>query len=99
MKTNDILEVPVISEKMSALSERYNRYGIKDDRKANKIQIKKAVEDIYGVKVDSVKTMIVRGKTRKRFTKSKVIEGKKKSYKKAIVTLVKGDTIDFFSNV
>ena len=80
---------------MTALSEKYNRYGFVVDRRADKLQIKKAVEDMYGVKVDSVNTLIQRGKDTSRYTKAGMIKGKKSSFKKAIVQLKEGDQIDF----
>jgi large subunit ribosomal protein L23 len=95
----DILIKPIVTEKMTQLAERYNRYGFVVDRRANKPQIKKAVEDMYKVSVDSVNTMIYGGKVKSRYTKSGVISGKTSSYKKAIVTLAKGDVIDFYSNI
>lgn len=95
----NILIKPIVTEKMTAQGERYNRYGFVVDKKASKLQIKKAVEGLYNVSVDSVNTMIYGGKRKSRYTKSGVIAGKTNSYKKAIVTLVEGDTIDFYSNI
>ncbi len=95
----DILIKPIVTEKMTALGEDLNRYGFIVDKRANKIQIKKAVEDMYGVNVLSVNTMIYTGKRRMRYTRTGIISGKTKSMKKAIVTLVEGETIDFFSNI
>ena len=95
----DILIKPIVTEKMTGLAERYNRYGFVVDRRANKPQIKKAVESLYNVAVVSVNTMIYPGKVKSRYTKSGVISGKTGTYKKAIVTLEKGDVIDFYSNI
>ncbi len=95
----NILIKPIVTEKMTALGERFNRYGFVVDKKASKVQIKKAVESLYSVSVDTVNTMIYGGKKKSRFTKSGAISGKTNSYKKAIVTLVEGDTIDFYSNI
>jgi large subunit ribosomal protein L23 len=95
----NILIKPIVTEKMTAQGERYNRYGFVVDKKASKLQVKKAVEGLYNVSVDSVNTMIYGGKRKSRYTKSGVIAGKTNSYKKAIVTLVEGDTIDFYSNI
>ena len=95
----DILIKPLVTEKMNALTERFGRYGFIVDRRATKPQIKKAVEDLYNVKVDSVNTMVFGGKVKSRYTKSGMISGKTISYKKAIVTLVEGDSIDFYSNI
>ena len=95
----DVLIKPVVTEKMNKMTERFNRYGFIVKRDATKSEIKKAVESLYNVSVDSVNTMIYNGKKKSRFTKSGVILGRTKTYKKAIVTLVKGDTIDFYSNI
>lgn len=95
----DILIRPIVTEKLTDQAETLNRFGFVVDRRANKQQIKKAVEDLYGVKVASVNTMVYPGKAKSRYTKSGVLTGKTNSYKKAIVTLVEGDTIDFYSNI
>ena len=84
---------------MTNQSEKYNRYAFVVDRKVNKIEIKKAVAEMYDVTVDSVRTMVCIGKKRVRGTKSGMIVGKTSTYKKAIVTLVEGDSIDFYSNI
>jgi len=94
-----IIIKPIITEKMTQQGERLNRFGFFVDRKANKLQIKQAIKDLYGVEVESISTMIVFGKTKSRYTKSGVISGRVSSRKKAIVTLAKGDTIDFYSNI
>ena len=94
-----ILIKPIITEKMTAASEQFNRYGFVVDRNANKIQIKGAVEEAYGVTVNAVRTMIYAGKTKSRFTKAGVISGRTSHIKKAIVQLKEGDTIDFYSNI
>ena len=94
-----IVKKPVITEKMTAISEKLNRYAFIVDKRANKIQIKKAVEDLYGVKVAAVNTMNYEGKSKSRYTKSGVITGKAIDTKKAVVTLAEGETIDFFSNI
>jgi large subunit ribosomal protein L23 len=90
---------PIITEKMTAASEEFNRFGFVVDRNANKIQIKAAVEEAYGVSVDSVRTMNYAGKSKSRFTKAGVISGRTNHFKKAIVQLSEGDTIDFYSNI
>lgn len=95
----DVLIRPIVTEKFTALGESANRYGFIVDRKANKLQIRKAVEDMYKVRVESVNTMIYRGKTKNRYTKGGVINGRTNSAKKAVVTLVAGDSIDFYSNI
>ena len=94
-----IIKKPIITEKMTNQGEKFNRYAFVVDRKVNKIEIKKAVAEMYDVAVDSVKTMICIGKKRVRGTKSGMIVGKTSAYKKAIVTLAEGDAIDFYSNI
>jgi len=95
----DIIKKPIITEKMTNQSEKYNRFAFVVDRKSNKIEIKKAVEEMYDVVVDSVRTMVCIGKKRVRGTKSGMIKGRTSTYKKAIVTLAEGDSIDFYSNI
>ena len=90
---------PVITEKMTAMGEKLNRYGFIVLRKANKLQIKKAVEELYGVQIRDVNTMVIPGKAKTRYTKSGFISGQTSAYKKAIVTLKEGETIDFYSNI
>ena len=94
-----VLKTPIITEKMTADSESNNRYGFIVDSKANKVEIKKAVEEMYGVTVGKVRTMNYIGKPRSRNTKSGVISGRTKPFKKAVISLSEGDTIDFFSNI
>ncbi len=95
----NILIEPIITEKMTEKSEKLNQYGFIVKKDANKIEIKKAVEKLYSVTVDSVNTMVYGGKRRDRYTKRGLIKGRTKSFKKAIVTLIDGDTIDFYSNI
>ena len=95
----EILLKPIVTEKMTAQGEDMNRFGFVVDKSANKIQIKKAVEEMYGVNVVAVNTMVYAGKNKSRFTKTGIINGRSKSFKKAIVTLAEGDTIDFYSNI
>ena len=90
---------PIITEKMTQMGEKLNRYGFMVDRRANKLQIQQAIKDLYGVDVTSVNTMVFSGKNKSRFTKSGVISGRTSTYKKAIITLAKGETIDFYSNI
>ena len=94
-----ILVEPIITEKMTGLGEKLNRFGFIVEKRANKIEIGKAVEEMYNVTVEAVNTMVYGGKRRSRFTKTGLVKGKTKSYKKAIVTLAEGDTIDFYSNI
>jgi|TARA_Y100001970_G_C14087854_1_gene778349 large subunit ribosomal protein L23 len=94
-----IILKPIITEKMTEQAEGFNRYAFMVDNKANKVEIKKAVENHYDVDVIAVRTMICIGKKRVRGTKSGMISGKTKKYKKAIVQLSEGDTIDFYSSI
>lgn len=95
----DILIKPIVTEKMTDQGEDMNRFGFIVHKNANKIQIKKAVEEMYSVNVLAVNTMIYAGKSKSRFTRTGIIKGSSKSFKKAIVTLAEGDTIDFYSNI
>lgn len=95
----EVLIKPIITEKMTAQAESLNRYGFIVDKRANKLQIRQAVEELYQVTVASVNTMRYGGKVRSRNTASGVIKGKTASFKKAIVTLAEGNVIDFYSNI
>lgn len=95
-----IIIKPIITEKQTAITEKMpTRYGFRVSPDANKLQIKKAIEDMYGVTVADVNTMNYSGKRKSRYTRSGVITGKQSSFKKAIVTLKDGEAIDFFSNI
>ncbi|HDP75064.1 MAG TPA: 50S ribosomal protein L23 [Bacteroidales bacterium] len=95
----DILIKPVVTEKMERLADKLNQYSFIVDKRANKLQIKKAIEEFYGVTVDSVNTMRYAGKVKTRYTRTGMLVGRTNSYKKAIVTLKEGDKIDFYSNI
>ncbi|MBL7916489.1 MAG: 50S ribosomal protein L23 [Bacteroidia bacterium] len=95
----NILQRPIITEKMTRLTEKTGRYGFIVNPKANKIQIQKAVQEMYNVKVVEVNTMNYIGKTKTRGTKTGFTKGKTTKFKKAIVTLKTGDSIDFYSNI
>lgn len=90
---------PIITEKMTKDGEKLNRFGFVVEKNANKIEIKKAVEAAYGVSVLDVNTMVYRANRTTKYTKSGVISGKTSAYKKAIVTVAEGETIDFYSNI
>jgi large subunit ribosomal protein L23 len=94
-----ILIKPIITEKLTDLGEKLNRYGFIVRKTANKLEIKQAVEDLYGVKVDAVNTIRYSGKNKSRNTKSGVIVGRTASVKKAIITVAAGEKIDFYSNI
>lgn len=95
----EILIKPILTEKMTVQGEKLNRYGFIVDPRANKLQIKTAVEAMYNVVVDDVNTMNYMGKQKARMTKAGYIVGRTNKYKKAIVTLKSGDSIDFYSNI
>ena len=90
---------PIISEKRTADAEKFNRYGFVVERTATKPQIKKEIEDLYGVKVLQVNTLIQRGKSTSRYTKAGMIEGQKNTFKKAMIFVSKEDKIDIYSNI
>ncbi len=94
-----IIIKPIVTEKMNAAGEKLNRYGFRVVRAANKVEIKKAVEEMYNVQVVDVNTLIVAPKVKQRYTKSGLLRGAQQAYKKAIVTLKEGETIDFYSNI
>jgi large subunit ribosomal protein L23 len=94
-----ILKAPIVTEKMTAITEKSGRYGFIVDKKANKIQIKHAIEAMYNVKVERINTMTYYGKAKSRFTKTGVQSGNANSFKKAIVEVAKGEEIDFYSNI
>lgn len=94
-----ILVKPVITEKYTKIAEQLSQYSFVVDKKANKLQIKNAVEKFYGVSVTDVNTMVIPGKEKTRYTKNGFNKGMKSSYKRAVVTLKDGDSIDFYSNV
>ncbi|MEN9336667.1 MAG: ribosomal protein [Bacteroidota bacterium] len=94
-----IIIKPIITEKVTKDGELFNRFGFVVDKRANKVEIKKAVEAAYGVTVVEVNTMNVRPDRSTKYTKSGLIQGKTASYKKAIVQVQEGETIDFYSNI
>lgn len=94
-----IIIKPIITEKITKDGEVFNRFGFVVDKKANKIQIKQAVEAAYGVSVTEVNTMNYRADRSVKYTKSGLISGKTNAYKKAIVQVQEGETIDFYNNI
>lgn len=94
-----ILIKPLITEKAETLSEGLNKYSFVVAKGANKVEIRKAVQDMYGVNVTSVNTAIMPGKAKNRTTKSGILKGRVAAYKKAVVTLVEGEEIDFFGDI
>ena len=97
MKASDVLIKPVLSEKANKQSEKMNRYTFVVDRKANKLEIKKAIEQFYGVQVEAVNTTVVPSKLKSTYTKAGYIVGRKPAKKKAIVTVAEGETIEIYT--
>jgi len=95
----EIIVKPIITEKMTSLAEKLNRYGFVVDKKANKVQIKQAVEKMYGVKVESVNTQQYVGKVKMRNTTRGLAIGRVNRSKRAFVTLKAGEVIDFYANI
>jgi large subunit ribosomal protein L23 len=99
MKLSEILVKPILTEKANAQQEKLQRYAFKVARKANKLEIKNAIEAFYGVTVLEVNTLVVPGKNKTRYTKAGFIKGVKPAYKKALVTVAEGETIDLYANI
>jgi large subunit ribosomal protein L23 len=99
MKLTEILIKPILTEKANAQQEKLSRYAFKVNRRANKLEIKTAVEQFYGVNVVDVNTLVVPGKSKTRSTKSGIISGVKSGYKKALVTVAEGETIDLYASI
>ncbi len=97
--TKYVLVKPLITEKTNKASENLNKYSFIVSRQANKIEIKNAVEDMYGVRVTKVNTVIMPRKLKTRFTKSGMMSGKTALIKKAYVTVDSEDTIDFYDSI
>ena len=94
-----ILIKPIVTEKMTAETEKFNRYGFIVDKEANKLQIKTAVEQMYNVTVKDVNTINYHGKRKSRYTKAGMLTGRTNHFKKAYVTLEGDDKIDFYANI
>ncbi len=99
MRLSEVLIRPILSEKANAQQEKLRRYAFRVSKKANKLEIKKAVESFYGVTVTDVNTAVAPGKNKSRFTKAGVISGRKPAYKKAFVTVASGESIDLYSAI
>lgn len=97
--SKQILVQPIISEKMDRLNEKENKYGFIVHNKSNKVEIKKAIEEMYGVSVAAVNTSIRPRKAKQRYTKGGVLKGKTALIKRAIITLDEGDIINIYENV
>ncbi|MBR1593888.1 MAG: 50S ribosomal protein L23 [Alloprevotella sp.] len=90
---------PLVTEKMTNITEKQNKFGFIVRPEANKLEIKAEVEARYNVNVVSVNTMRYAGKNKSRYTRAGLLRGRTNAYKKAIVTLKEGETIDFYSNI
>src|SRR6201992_163584 len=99
MKPSDVLIKPILSEKINKQTDKQNRYAFVVNRKANKLEIKKAVESFYGVQVQDVNTAVIPSKAKSRYTKAGFINGRKPAKKKAFVTIAEGETIDIYGTV
>jgi large subunit ribosomal protein L23 len=99
MKLAEVLVKPILTEKANAQQEKLRRYAFRVSKKANKLEIKKAVEEFYGVNVIDVNTSVVPGKSKARSTKAGIIQGRKPAYKKAMVTVAEGESIDLYANI
>ena len=94
-----IIIKPIVTEKLTDQGEKLNRYGFIVDSRANKLQIKDAVEKMYNVSVADVNTANYHGKRKSRFTKSGLLSGRTNHFKKAYITLEGDDKIDFYANI
>jgi large subunit ribosomal protein L23 len=95
----EIIKKPIISEKATGASEKFNRFTFEVDRKANKLEIKKAVEKMYGVSITDVRTMNYGGgKSSVKYTNKGIVEQPSRQWKKAVVTVADGEAIDLFNN-
>ncbi len=90
---------PLVTEKMTTMTEKQNKFGFIVRPEANKLEIKKEVEDLYNVTVVAVNTCRYSGKSKRRYTRTGLVKGRTNAFKKAIVTLKEGETIDFYSNI
>lgn len=99
MRLSEVLIKPILSEKVNKQTEKMNRYAFVVNKKANKLEIKKAVEEFYGVQVQNVNTTIIPSKAKSRYTKAGFVHGRKPAKKKAFVTVAEGETIDLYGTV
>lgn len=95
----EIIIKPIVTEKATGLTEKQGKYAFRVVKSADKKKIKAAIESTYNVTVVDVDTAVCKGKVKSRYTKAGMLVGKTSDYKKAIVTLKKGDSIDFYSNI
>ena len=98
MKKLKILIRPLYTEKIAKLQDEENKYAFEVDRGSNKIEIRKEIENRFEVKVEKIQTMVVRGKMRQQLTRAGRFYGRRPDWKKAVVTLAEGHTLDLFEN-
>lgn len=99
MRLAEVLVKPILTEKANVQQDKLRRYAFKVARKANKLEIKKAIQEFYGVTVTDVNTSVVPGKNKTRYTKAGFVKGQKPAYKKAMVTVAEGDTLDIYGSI
>ncbi|MBA2760389.1 MAG: 50S ribosomal protein L23 [Segetibacter sp.] len=99
MRLAEVLVKPILTEKANAQQDKLRRYAFKVARKANKLEIKKAIEEFYGVTVTDVNTSVVPGKNKTRYTKAGFVKGQKPAFKKAMVTVAEGETLDIYGSI
>src|ERR1700727_2170145 len=99
MKLSEVLIKPILTEKANSQQDKLRRYAFRVNRIANKLEIKKAVEDFYGITGVDVNAVVVPGKNKARFTKARHVQGRKPAYKKALVTVAEGETIDLYGSI
>ena len=99
MKLTEVLVKPILTEKANAQQDKLRRFAFKVARKANKLEIKKAIQEFYGVTVTEVNTAVIPGKNKTRYTKAGFVKGQKPAYKKAFVTVAEGETIDLYGSI
>lgn len=99
MKLSEVLIKPILTEKANGQQDTLRRYAFKVARKANKLEIKKAIEEFYSVNVIDVNTAVAPGKDKTRFTKKGFTKGRKSAYKKAFITVAEGENIDLYSAI
>ena len=99
MRASEVLIKPILTEKANGQQDKLRRYAFKVARKANKLEIKNAVQEFYGVNVIDVNTSVVPGKNKTRYTKKGFVKGQKQAYKKAMVTVAEGENIDLYTAI
>jgi len=99
MKLTEVLIKPILTEKANLQQDKLRTYAFKVGKLANKLEIKKAVEEFYGVTVTGVNTAVAPGKNKARQSKRKMVVGTRPAYKKAFVTVAEGESIDLYSNI